>query len=517
MASGAAPSADGSTGFMLSAPRQLMAGLVLALSNFMVVLDLTIANVSVPHIAGNLGISLGQGTWIITSYAVAEAICVPLTGWLAQRFGTVRVFLWAMLGFGFFSLMCGLSVSLTMIVVCRIGQGLCGGPIMPMSQTLLVRVFPPEKRTMAMTIWAMTVTAGPAIGPIVGGIISDDISWHWIFLINVPIAAVCTFAGYMLLRSVETTTQRLPIDKVGLVLMIFWIGCLQVMLDIGRDHDWFNDWRIVGLTAGAIVGFCAFLIWELTEEHPIVDLRVFRHLGFSATVATQALCFGSFFAGIVVVPQWLQATLGYTATKAGQITAMHAFAAVLIAPFAAKLMRRVDPRLLVCIGTGWMGMMALARTNWTSGVDSFGLAWPMFAQGFGMPLMMIPLTTMALSAVRPEETASAAGLQNFVRTMATAISTSLVLTIWGDAQIVSRNALAGRIHPDAAQASLLARGIPGPQARALISNLVDKEAVTMAVNHTFMVAAAVLFLSSAMVWITPRIKLTRLTGTEGGH
>ncbi|MDE0946806.1 MAG: DHA2 family efflux MFS transporter permease subunit, partial [Sphingobium sp.] len=221
-------------------PRQrTLAGLVLALSNFMVVLDLTIANVSVPHIAGNLGITPDQGTWIITSYAVAEAICVPLTGWLAQRFGVVKMFIWAMIGFGIFSVLCGLSMSLTMLVACRIGQGLCGGPIMPMSQTLLLRIFPPDQRARAMGLWAMTTLLGPAMGPIIGGYISDNWSWHWIFFINVPIAILCVTAAMALLRPVETETARLPIDRMGLFLLVFWIGCLQIMLDIGRDHDWF--------------------------------------------------------------------------------------------------------------------------------------------------------------------------------------------------------------------------------------------------------------------------------------
>jgi DHA2 family multidrug resistance protein len=500
----------------LSPRMRITAGFVLALSNFMVVLDLTIANVSVPHISGNLGISLDQGTWIITSYAVAEAICVPLTGWLAQRFGTVRVFLFAMLGFGFFSLLCGLSVSLGMIVACRIGQGLCGGPIMPMSQTLLVRVFPPEKRAMAMGIWAMTTTLGPACGPIIGGLISDDLSWHWIFLINVPIAVICTMMGYRFLSAVETGTQKLPIDKVGLALLIFWIGCLQVLLDTGRDLDWFSSARIVALVVMAAIGFAAFVIWELTEEHPIVDLRVFRHRGFSTTCVIMALSFGSFFAAVVAVPQWLQATLGYTATKAGIITALSAVSALAFAQVAARMLAKVDPRAMICFGTAWMGLMSLARAGWTSGADFFALAWPMALQGLGMPFMMIPLTTMSLSSVDPEETASAAGLTNFVRSMAIAISTSAVLTIWGNGQVGARDDLVGKLQPTAALAQLSASGMSPAQALRMISNMVDIEATTVALNHAFVIAAALLFLSSVLAWMVPRVPLVRLTG-GGGH
>lgn len=481
-----------------------LAMLVLALSNLMVVLDLTIANVSVPHIAGNLGISPDQGTWIITSYAVAEAICVPLTGWLAQRFGVVRVFTLAMIGFGLFSLLCGLSQTLTMLVACRIGQGICGGPIMPMSQTLLMRIFPPETRGRALGLWAMTTLMGPALGPIVGGYISDNWSWHWIFFINLPIAALCVFSAQALLRPVETETAKVPIDRMGLFLLVFWIGCLQIMLDIGRDHDWFADPMIVALALLAFIGFIVFVIWELTEEHPVVDLRVFRHVGFSSGLFTLSLCFGSYFASIVVIPQWLQMSMGYTATWAGIVTALTAMAALFTAPIAARLMNKVDPRLLISLAVAWIGIMSLVRAHWTSGVDFGTMAIPQFVQGFALPFFFIPLTTLTLGSVLPSETASAAGLQNFVRTMATAIATSLVLTEWGDSQRVSRSEMASVLQPDQTQSTLQSMGLSVEQARQTISNIVEQEAIVIAVDHVFFLSALILFAAAIIVWIAPR-------------
>lgn len=481
----------------------MLACLVLALSNFMVVLDLTIANVSVPHIAGNLGIAPDQGTWIITSYAVAEAICVPLTGWLAQRFGAVRVFTFGMAGFGFFSLMCGLSSTLGMIVACRIGQGLCGGPLMPMSQTLLLRIFPPEQRAKAMGIWAMTLMLGPAMGPIIGGYISDNWSWHWIFFINIPIAILCTVTGLALLRQVETPTIKRPIDLVGLGLMIFWIGSLQLMLDLGRDHDWFGDPFIVALAGCAVIGFVAFVIWELTEEYPIVDLRVFRHRGFTAGVIALSLGFGAYFATIVAIPQWLQLSLGYTATLAGIVTAFTAAAAVTTSALAARAMGRVDPRILMSIAVAWVGCMALVRTQWTSGSDFWTLAMPQVLQGFAMSFFMVPVTALTLGAVNPSETASAAGLQNFLRTMAIAIATSVSLTIWGDSQRVSTNELVSKIQPDDAQRLLGQSGFSMEQGRQVIADLVDQEATTLAINHLFLLCAGVFFLAAIIVWLSP--------------
>jgi len=496
--------------------RRWIVALLLALSNFMVVLDLTIANVSVPHIAGNLGISPNEGTWVITSYAVAEAICVPLTGWLALRFGTVRIFVLSMIGFGFFSFLCGVSPTLDMLVLSRLGQGICGGPLMPMSQTLLMRVFPPEDRPRAIGLWAMTTILGPAVGPIIGGAISDNWSWHWIFFINLPVAAIATAGCIAMLRKVETPRQKVPIDRVGLILLIFWIGSLQLMLDLGRERDWFGDPMIVGLGIAAVIGFCAFLIWELTEEHPIVDLRIFRYRGFTFGVISLALCFGAYFASIVVIPQWLQTAVGYTAMQAGVVTALTAIAALMSAQVAVRLLPRMDARLLMSVGVAWLGIMSLWRTQWTSGMDWWAIAIPQFLQGFGMPLFMLPLTSITLSAVNPSETASAAGLQNFLRTMATAVATSLALTFWTNFQRTSRSEIVSTFHPESVQQSLGNLGFTNGQTLQTLSNLVEQEATILALNHLFLMTAFILFIAAATVWLTPKPKAIVSPGA-GGH
>lgn len=491
---------------MIAPNRRYLAGFILALSNFMVVLDLTIANVSIPHIAGNLGISLDQGAWIITSYAVAEAICVPLTGWLSQRIGVVRLFVMAMMGFGLFSLLCGMSVTLGMLVACRIGQGLCGAPLMPMSQTLMLRVFPPEMRGAATGVWAMTTLLGPAFGPIIGGWISDNLSWHWIFLLNVPIAAACTAAAWWLLKPLETEKKIVPIDKVGVLLLVFWIGCLQLLLDLGRDRDWFGSPLIVALGIMAFIGFVVFVIWELTEEHPAVDLRIFRYRGFSSSVITLALTFGAYFASIVVIPQWLQTSLGYTATDAGMVTAMTSMTAIITSPIAARLMTRVDPRLLISPAIVWVALMTLWRGTWTTDVDFWTMALPQIAQGFALPFFVVPLTALSLSGLRPDETASGAGLQNFLRTMAIAVSTAVALTVWGNAQRTAQTDLVSNLHPDETLRTLQGTGMGMEQARQVIGNIAGQEATTLAVDHTFFIAAIVLLVGAAVVWIAPRAR-----------
>ena len=503
----------------LSPRQQWLAGVVLALSNFMVVLDLTIANVSVPHIAGNLGISLDQGTWIITSYAVAEAVCVPLTGWLAARFGSARVFIIAMVGFGLFSLICGIAPTLGVLVAARIGQGLFGAPLMPMSQTLMMLIFPPERRGKFMAIWAMTTLMGPALGPILGGWISDNWSWHWIFLINVPLAALSALAAGVLLAKVRTPLIRAPIDKVGLALLVFWIACLQIVLDTGRDHDWFADTGIVLLSCASAIGFVAFVIWELTEEHPVVDLRIFRHAGFTWIMVTMTLGYGAFFCGNVVIPQWLQAVQGYSAFNSGLVTASSALAALIIAPIAARLSgnAKVDRRLLLGGGLVWLGLINLLRSTWSTDGTMGDYAWIIFLQGFGMPFFFITITTMALTAVDPHETASGAGMQAFLRTLAVAVSTSVVLTYWGNQQRVLHNEFAGSLHPETTADTLGQLGFGQQAISGFLNNVVDQQAITLALNNTSIGAGLLLFFSAAVLWFVPKQTTRQGQVPIGGH
>jgi DHA2 family multidrug resistance protein len=495
----------------------ILAGVVLALTNFMVVLDTTIANVSVAHIAGGLGISSTEGTWVITSYAVAEAICVPLTGWLSRRFGTVRVFVGGMMGFGIFSFLCGIAPTLGALVAFRIGQGICGGPLMALSQTLLLRVFPKDKHAMTMGIWGVTTLTAPIFGPILGGTISDNWGWHWIFFINIPIAVACSLTAFAVLQPAETERFKDRIDGIGLGLLILWVGALQIMLDLGREHDWFGSQMIVTLAVTAAIGFAMFLIWELTEDKPAVDLRPFRHRGFSVAVTALVFAYGTFFASLVVIPQWLQGAMGYTATWAGYATAFNGVAAVLMAPFVAKRMTQVDPRRLVFVGVLWLGLTSLLRVFWwDSGSDFWTLALPQLIQGAGMPFFFIPLTTIALGAVEENETASAAGVMNFLRTMSGAVGVAIATTFWYDGAQEKRAALSGVLNgAQTTMDQLVARGLSTEQARLLISQLVDKESVALATGQIFVVAFFIFAAAASIIWLAPRPK--RAVNTTAVH
>src|SRR6202050_2049646 len=280
--------------------------LALALGTFMQVLDTSIANVSIPTIAGDLGVSSDQGTWVITSFAVSNGVSVPLSGWLMMRFGVVRTCVLSVLAFTAASLLCGFSWSLSSLIVFRVLQGAVSGPMIPGSQALLIEVFGPGKRPTALTIWSLTTLLAPIAGPLLGGYISDNYVWPWIFLINVPVGIICAVICWNNLKSQETTTRMIPIDRVGLVLLFIWVGALQVMLDKGKDLDWFNSALIVSLLLVTVIAFVAWLIWNLTEEHPIVDLSLFKSRSF--TLGAIALCLGYavFFGNIVLMPLWLQ-------------------------------------------------------------------------------------------------------------------------------------------------------------------------------------------------------------------
>ena len=502
---------------LLIAPsRRLLAGVVLALSNFMVVLDLTIANVSIPHIAGNLGISLDQGAWIITSYAVAEAITVPLTGWLASRFGAVRVFISAMVLFGLFSILCGLAPSLSMLVGFRVFQGLAGGPLMPLSQTLLLRIFPKEKAPAAIGLWGMTTLVAPILGPILGGKLCDEFSWPFIFYINVPIALVCAYFGWQLLKRYETPTLKARIDLVGLALLVVWVSAMQIMLDEGKNLDWFASQEIVALAIIAVIGFLAFLIWELTASEPVVDLRVFRHRGFTMSVITICLAFGAFFGSTVLTPLWLQNYMGYTATQAGYATAVSGILAVLAAPLAANLSVKVDSRVLVFLGVLWLGVLTLMRTDATTDMTAWQVSSLLLFQGLGLPFFFMPLTGLALSSVDEPETASAAGLMNFCRTVSGAFATSLVQTAWENQTSRNHEELAGLVDRSGDTMRMLNEsGLPVEQARGMLEHVVQGQSVMLATNQVFLWAGLAFVLAATAIWFAP--KPTRVADTTGAH
>ncbi len=483
----------------------------LALANFMVVLDMTIANVSVPHIAGSLAVSPSQGTWVITSYAVAEAIIVPLTGWLTRRVGTVRLFVFAILGFIAASLLCAFSSSLAMLVTARVIQGLCGGPIMPLSQTLLLGSYPRGKTGPALAAWAMTTLLAPIAGPVLGGWIADNLAWQWIFYINIPVGLACAFLVWGIYRTRETALSNDPVDGVGLGLLVLWVGALQLVLDKGRELDWFGSNLIVALTCIAAVGFVAFLIWELTAEHPVVDLSLFANRGFAAAVVGMSTIFGVFFGYVVLMPLWLQSFKGYTAMQAGLAIAPMGVLSILMSPVIAMTLQRVDPRRYATFSVCVFASVYLWRSQMAPDVTFSDIWIPQLVVGLGMSTMFLPMTSLAMAEVPSAQIATASGLQNFVRTLFGAFGTAIAANYWDNGITRHHAALVETVHNGAVAVprsmSLLERISGSHQgALALVDYTINQQAAVLAFRDFCARAAVVVLLLSPLIWLTHRPK-----------
>ncbi|HEY1090935.1 MAG TPA: DHA2 family efflux MFS transporter permease subunit, partial [Burkholderiaceae bacterium] len=493
----------------LKGPALLLGTIALSLATFMNVLDSSIANVSLPAISGDLGVSPVQGTWVITSFGVANAISVPLTGWLTQRFGAVRLFTTSVLLFVLASWLCGFAHSLEMLVACRVLQGLVAGPMIPLSQTLLMSSYPPSKTGMALALWGMTTLVAPVAGPLLGGWITDNVSWPWIFYINVPVGLFAAFLTWSIYRKRETPIIKRPIDTIGLSLLVLWVGSLQLMLDKGKELDWFASGQIQLLAVLALVGFLFFLVWELTDEHPVVELRFFQRRNFTFGAATLSIAYGLFFGNVVLLPLWLQQWMGYTAIDAGMAIAPVGLLAILFTPFVGKYVSKFDPRIMATGAFVIFGLVLWMRSGFTPQTDLFHIMVPTIIQGGAMALFFIPLTTLTLAGLKPEQMPAAAGLSNFVRITAGAMGTSIATTLWENRASMHHAHLTeqlGQGNPVAGQtlAQLTGAGFSPEQAAAQINRLIDQQAFTRAADDIF-IASAVIFIGMiAMIWLTRR-------------
>jgi DHA2 family multidrug resistance protein len=377
---------------------------------------------------------------------------------------------------------------------------------MPLSQTLLLTIFPKKLQPAAMGIWAITTLVAPVAGPMLGGTLCDNFGWGSIFLVNVPVAIGAGFLVWRVLFSQETKTTKARVDTVGLGLLVVWVGALQLMLDLGKENEWFSSPLIVTLGLVALLGFIAFLIWELTDSNPIVDLRVFRYRSFSIGMVCMALMIGSFFAINVIGPLWLQNNLGWTASWAGNATGMVGVLAIFAAPIAAQLAVKVDPRRLIFLGVGWLAIITFIRGLSTMDMSFGQIAFLIFLTGVGMPFFFMPLLQITMGAVKPEETANAAGLQNFIRTMSGAVATSFVLTIWENGATSNRAEMVNGIDGAQSVQLLTQHGVSPDAAVGLFDRLVSAQALMISTNSVFMGAAVLFALCALIVWIVPRPK-----------
>ncbi len=485
----------------------------LALGTFMMVLDTTIANVSLTTIAGNLGVSSDNSTWIITAFAVANGVAVPLTGWLMGRFGVVRTFCTAVALFTLASFLCGIAWSLQSLIVFRIIQGAVSGPMMPGSQALLISVFPSDKRSTALGVWSMTTLVGPVMGPILGGYISDNYHWSWIFLINVPFGIFTALVCWRGLKTRETPTRKLPIDTVGLGLLVVWVGALQIMLDLGKNADWFADTTICVMAVVAAIGFVAWVIWELTDANPAVDLTLFKSRNFAIGNIAFCLGYAVFFANILILPLWLQTQVGYTATWAGLIAAPSGIVAVVLSPFAARMSGKIDARILATIAFMAFALSYYMRSGYTTTASSWDFMLPLLVQGVAMSVFFLSMLTISLDGIPPQRLPSATGISNFARIVAGSFAASIITTAWDRREALHQSRLSeavGQGMPlQMASEALQRMGATSTQAAAAITRQMVGQAYLLASTDLFRVSAWLCAVLIVIVWFTRRPK--------GGH
>ncbi|RZI74657.1 MAG: DHA2 family efflux MFS transporter permease subunit [Variovorax sp.] len=478
----------------------------LSAATFMNVLDTSIANVSLPAISGDLGVSSTQGTWVITSFAVANAIAVPLTGFMTQRFGQVRLFMASVILFMITSLLCGLAPNMTTLILFRALQGFVAGPMIPLSQTLLLSSYPRAKAGLAMAMWSMTTLVAPVMGPLLGGWITDNISWPWIFYINIPVGIVAAGITWALYRKRDSATYKVPIDAVGLALLVLWVGSLQLMLDKGKELDWFHSATIVTLAVVAVVGFAFFLIWELTDKHPVVDLSLFKRRNFWSGAFATAVAYGLFFGNVVILPLWLQQWMGYTATQAGMIMAPVGLLAIFFSPVVGLTVGKIDPRRYATFSFLVFALVLWMRSNFNTQADFWTIMIPTVIQGIAMAFFFIPLVTITLSGLSPDRIPAASGLSNFLRITAGAMGTSIATTVWENRAALHHAQLVESVTPGSAAANsaiagLGASGFSTEQVLGQLNRLVDQQAFMLASNDLFYGSAILFVLLIPLVWL----------------
>jgi DHA2 family multidrug resistance protein len=409
-----------------------------------------------------------------------------------------------------------------MLIACRVLQGLVAGPMIPLSQTLLLTSYPPGKAGMALAMWAMTTLVAPVTGPLLGGWITDNLSWPWIFYINIPVGIGAAFVTWRIYARRETPIAKLPIDTVGLTLLVLWVGALQIMLDKGKELDWFESGEIIGLALVALVGFIVFVVWELKQKHPVVDLRLFARRNFLFGVITLSIGYGLFFGNVVLLPLWLQQYMGYTASAAGMAIAPVGLLAILLSPVVGKNVGKVDPRMLATLAFSGFSLVLWMRSNFTVQADFATIMVPTILQGAAIAFFFIPLSAITLNGLTPDRIPSASGLSNFVRITAGAMGTSTVTTLWDNRATMHHVHMAERLSqadPAATDGlqTLMGAGLSFEQAAAQINRLIDQQAFTRAADDVYLLSSVLFLCLIPLVWMARPRRMATAVDAGGAH
>ncbi len=498
-------------------------------ATFMEVLDTTVVNVSLPHVAGNLSATIDESTWALTSYLVANAIILPLAGWLARQFGRKRLLMLSVSGFTAASFLCGLAPSLPLLILFRIIQGTTGGALQPLSQAVMLEAFPPEKRGKAMAFWGLGIVVAPILGPVLGGWLTDSYSWRWVFYINVPIGLLALFMIQRFVNDPHYITRGAGrVDWTGIGFLAVGIGALQIFLDKGQEDDWFASDLITMLAILSALSLAAFLVHELRTTDPVVDLRVLRLRTFSAGVALMTVVGFVLFGSLVLLPIFLQTLLGYPALQAGIALAPRGMGSFLAMPLVGILIGRIEARKLLAGGLvlGSVTLLWLGGLNLDAGY--WNIFWPQFMQGVALALLFVPLTTISMDPIPRESMGNATSIFNLMRNIGGSLGIAVATTLLERRQELHKSMLAAHVdiyNPEARalydqiRAALVARGsdvvTAGQQAMIIISGLVRRQAAALAFTDVFRLLGILFLLVLPLLLIMKRPRTSR--GHGPGH
>lgn len=502
-------------------------------ATFMEVLDTTVVNVSLPHIGGTLSATIEEATWVLTSYLVANAIILPMTGWLARYFGRKRLLMLAIVGFTCSSFLCGLAPNLESLILFRILQGLSGGTMQPMSQAIMLEAFPPEDRGKAMAFWGMCIVVAPILGPVIGGWLTDTLSWRWVFYINIPVGVVSLImARLFVFDPPYLRRESAHIDYWGIGMLAVGMGSLQIMLDKGEQEDWFGSSFIVTLAVIAAIGLVAFVVRELTAAHPVVNLRILKDRTYATGVFMASMLGFVLYGSLVLLPIMLQTLLGFPAFEAGIAMTPRGVGSMIANPIAGTLLGRIGARrALACgvIATSltllWLGNMNLNAGYW----DVF---WPQFLQGIALGFMFVPLTTIAMDPIPREQTGNATSIFNMMRNLGGSAGIAASATMLARNKQIFGSILAAHITPyslsahvtlDRLKSSMQAAGTDpvtaSERAYGLLYGMVQRNAAMLAFVDAFRIMAAIFLFMVPFIWLTrhPRVRKPGQNGPPGAH
>ena len=483
-----------------------------SLATFMMVLDYSIANIAIPYISGDLAVSVDQGTYVITSFAVGNAIGLIMTGWLTKRVGEIKLIVIATLLFTLFSVCCGLSSSLNLLVINRFIQGLVSGPMVPLSQSLLLKYGTEESRSRDLAIWSTIVITAPVVGPILGGYISDYYKWSWIFYINVPVGLFCAAVFWFIMRSRETPLEKAPADYIGILLLTMGVASLQIFLDKGQNWDWWNSPLICILAITTVISFTYLIIRELWDQTPLIDLRLFKTFTFSLSIGCLIISYGIYFGTVVLVPLWLQEYMNYSAEKAGLAVAALGIAPVCLSLTTPFLIKKIGNVSTLIIAFVFFSIACFYSSLFTTEIDLSHIALARFIFGFGFVYYVSPLFGLSTQDIEPHDLPSATGIFHFFRSMIGGIGTSVFTTLWIRRTYFHHERIGEnltRFNPFTPQAS-------DPKSLSLLNEAMDIQASMLAINEVFYLmgwifAALVVVLS---LWTLMGPKSAKSTSTH---